>query len=145
MERNRSKWKFQLPVLANSMDHSQHQQQPQFPSETPGCSGWLWQLRWHLVPSGGALHSSCCPGNGSRCIHTSFTLHAECGDVYVPSESHVCYTLRRGCSYAVAVYKTPGGVYTFLQPWATLYISANALYRIPHSPDICLALRSYHL
>jgi len=31
-----------------------------------------------------------------------------CGDVYTSSERHVCYTLRRGCSYAEAVYPTPG-------------------------------------
>ena len=30
------------------------------------------------------------------------------GDVYASSERHVCYTLRRGCSYAEAVYKMPG-------------------------------------
>jgi len=33
-----------------------------------------------------------------------------CGDIYAPSEGHVCYTLRRGCSYAEAVYTTPGDV-----------------------------------
>jgi len=33
-----------------------------------------------------------------------------CGDVYAPSEGHVCYTLRRGCSYAEAVYTMPGDV-----------------------------------
>jgi len=31
-----------------------------------------------------------------------------CGDVYASSERHVCYTLRRDCSYAEAVYTTPG-------------------------------------
>jgi len=31
-----------------------------------------------------------------------------CGDVYASSERHVCYTLRRGCSNAEAVYTTPG-------------------------------------
>ena len=31
-----------------------------------------------------------------------------CGDVYASSERHMCYTLRRGCSYAEAVYTTPG-------------------------------------
>jgi len=29
------------------------------------------------------------------------------GDVYASSERHVCYTLRRGCSYAKAGYTTP--------------------------------------
>jgi len=31
-----------------------------------------------------------------------------CGDVYASSERLMCYTLRRGCSYADAVYTTPG-------------------------------------
>ena len=30
------------------------------------------------------------------------------GDVYTSSERQVCNTLRRGCSYAEAVYTTPG-------------------------------------
>jgi len=33
-----------------------------------------------------------------------------CGDVNAASEGHVCYTLRKGCSYAEAVYTTPGDV-----------------------------------
>ena len=33
------------------------------------------------------------------------------GDVYAPSERHVCYTLRSGCSYAEAVYTTHGKDY----------------------------------
>jgi len=47
-----------------------------------------------------------------------------CCDVYASSEWHVCYTLRRGCSYAEALYRTPGDVYAFLRPSATLYLSA---------------------
>jgi len=47
-----------------------------------------------------------------------------CGDVYASSERHVCYTLRKGCSYAEAVYTMPGDVYAFLWPTATLYLSA---------------------
>jgi hypothetical protein len=72
------------------------------------------------------LYDASYSGNASRCIlrsplqrQASFTLRPECGDVHVPSERHVCYTLRRGCSYAVAVYTSPGDVYTFLQPIAT--------------------------
>jgi len=42
-----------------------------------------------------------------------------CGDVYAPSERHVCYTLRMDCSYGVAVYTKPGDVYAFLRPIAT--------------------------
>jgi len=30
------------------------------------------------------------------------------GDVYASSERHMCYTLRRGCSYDEAVHTTPG-------------------------------------
>jgi len=47
-----------------------------------------------------------------------------CGDVYASSEQHVCYTLRRGCSYAEAVYTTPGDVSAFLRPSAKFYLSA---------------------
>ena len=62
----------------------------------------------------------------SRCIlhsplprQASFTLRLACGDVYVPSERHVCYTLRRACSYAVTIYTTPGDVYAILRPITT--------------------------
>jgi len=56
------------------------------------------------------------------------------GDVYALSERHISYTLRRGCSSAEAVYPTPGDVYAFLRPSATFYLSAIAIYRMPHSP-----------
>ena len=56
--------------------------------------------------SDGELHATHRPGNRSPCIRTPL-LHA---DVYAPSEGHVCYTLRRGCSYGEAVYTTPGDV-----------------------------------
>jgi len=66
--------------------------------------------------------------------------------VYVPSERHVCYTHHRGCSHAVAIHTTPGDVYAFLRPIATFYLSAIAIiYRMPHSPHICLALRLCHI
>jgi len=65
------------------------------------------------------LHACRRPGDRSCCILTSCTLRPECGDVYAPSERHMCYTLRRGCSYAVAVYTMPGNVYAFLRPIAT--------------------------
>ena len=45
-----------------------HQQQPQFPSETPGCSGRLWRLWRNLVPSDGELHAARRPGDALRCI-----------------------------------------------------------------------------
>jgi len=59
-----------------------------------------------------------------RCIlrspprrQASFTLRPECGDVYAPSERHVCYTLRS--TYVVAIYPTPSAVYAFHRPSAT--------------------------
>jgi len=59
----------------------------------------------------------------------------------------MCYTLCRGCSYAVAVYTTPGDVYAFLRPIATFDLSAIAIaiYRMLHSPHICKALRFCHI
>jgi len=63
---------------------------------------------------------------------------------YTPSERHMCYTLPRDCSYAVAVYTTPDDVYAFFQPRATFYLSTIAIYRMPHSLHVCLALRSCH-
>ena len=56
---------------------------------------------------------------------------------YAPSERHVCYTLRRCCSYAVAVYTMPGDVYAFFRPSAKFYLSTITTYRMPHSPHIC--------
>jgi len=123
-----------------------HQQQLYFPSETSGCSGRLCRLWRNLVPSDGESDATHRPSDGSHCIlplrrllyhasdscdvsrcilhsplrrQASFTLCSECGDVYVPLERHVCYTVRRGCSYAVAVYTTPGDLYAFLRPIAT--------------------------
>ena len=47
-----------------------------------------------------------------------------CGGVYASSERHVCYTLRRGCSYAEAVYTTPGNR---RQAWEHLGAPATCL------------------
>ena len=110
-------------------------------SERPRRSGRLWLLSRNLVPSDGELHASRRPGDGSRCILTAITMHL----VYAPSERHVCYTLRRGCSYAVAVYTTPGDVHAILRPIGTFHLSAVAIYRMPHSPHICFALRFCHI
>ena len=111
------------------------------PSETPGCSGRLWWLWWNLTTSDRELHASHHPGDGSRCILTSITLH----QVYTPSERHVYDSLRKGCSYAVAIYAAHGDVYACLRPIATFYLSAIVIYRMPHSPHICLALRFLHI
>jgi hypothetical protein len=95
----------------------------------------------NLVPSDAELHASRCPGDGSHCILTSITMCL----VYTPSERHVCYTLRRGCCYTVALHTTPGDVYASLQPIATFYLSAIGIYRMPHKPHLCSALRFCHI
>jgi len=77
----------------------------------------------------------------SCCILTSISFRL----ANTPSERHVCYTLYRGCSHAVPGYTMPGDVYTFLQLIATFYLSAIAIYRMPHLPHICLALRFCHM
>ena len=122
-----------------------HQQQPWYPSETPGCSGLLWWLWLNLLPCDGELYATNCPGDESCCILSSLTLRPECGDISATTEWHMYYTLRRGCSYAVAGFTTPGDVYVFPWPIAKWYLSAIATYRMPHSPQICLALRFCHL
>jgi len=63
---------------------------------------------------------------------------------YAPLERHTCHTLCRGCSYTVVIYTTSGNVNVFFRRSATLYHSAIAIYRMPHSPHICLALRCCH-
>ena len=52
-----------------------------------------------LVPSDGELHGT------RRVAHVPAVRF---GDVYSPSERHMCYTLRSGCSYAEGVYTKPG-------------------------------------
>jgi len=58
-------------VSPNSLDSSiqvhtsiPHQQQPQFPSETGGCSGRLWWLWRYLVPSDGESDTTHRPSDG---------------------------------------------------------------------------------
>jgi len=57
----------------------------------------------------------------------------------------MCYTLHRGCSYAVAVYTAPGNVYAVLPQSGTVHLTTIAIYCIPHSPHISLALRCCQL
>jgi len=104
----------------------------------PGCSWWLWWLRLNLVPSDGEQHTFCC-------ILTSITLYLECGDIYLPSEQHVCYTFHRHSSYAVAIYIMPGNVYAFLLPRATFYLSTIAICWMLHTSHICSVWRCGHL
>jgi len=110
---------------------------PSFREKRPAVCCQLWQLWWNLVPSDGQLHAF-------HYILTPCTLCPECGGIYVPSEWHVCYTLCRGSSYAEAIYTMPGDIYVFLRPSATFYLSAIAIYRMPHSRHICLILRCWH-
>ena len=69
-------------------------------------------------------------------LHDSFTLCPEFGDINAPSEHHVCYTLRRGSSYAVAVYPTDSTVYAILRPSATFCLSTVAICTISHTPHL---------
>jgi hypothetical protein len=87
-----------------------------------------------LVRFDGEFHASCRAGNASHYLLTSNTMRR----VYAPLDRQVSYTLRKGCSYAVAVHPTPGDVYAFLRPIATFYLSAIAIYRMPHLPHIFL-------
>jgi len=57
----------------------------------------------------------------------------------------MCYILRRGCSYTVAIYITPANNYAILWPSATFYLTAIAIYQMPHFPHISLGLRCCHL
>jgi len=134
-----------------------HQQQTYFPSGTPGCAWQPWQLCRNPVPSDGEsnvtrripplqllLYHVPYACDASRCVlpcerslprsQASVTLHPECVDVYVPSERHVYYTIRRGFTHILAVYPMPSAVYALLSPSARVYISAHAMYRMPHPP-----------
>jgi len=91
-----------------------HHQRPWFPSETPVCSGRLWWLWRNLVPSDREVKTT---------RRVAYVPPLRCGDVYASSERHVCYTLRRGCSNAEALYTMPGDVDAFRRPSATFYLS----------------------
>ena len=75
----------------------------------------------------------------------SFTFCQECGNVYAPSERHGGYTLRRGSSYAAAIYPTPSAVYAVPWPIATFFLSAIVIFPNAALFYICLTLRSCDL
>jgi hypothetical protein len=87
-------------------------------AQATGCVAYLPCGGYYTMPLMLATRRICILRSPLR-RQASFTLRPESGDVYAPSERHVCYTLRRCCSYAVAIYTTPGDVYAFLQPIAT--------------------------
>ena len=60
-----------------------------------------------------------------------------CGDVYPPSEGHVCYTLPRGCIYAEAVYTTPGDVKS------SLLLIVKRFSKLMHSVCILIYVSMY--
>jgi len=60
-------------------------------------------------------------------------------------EQQVCYTLHRGCSYAVAIYTTPVDVYAYLQPSAAFHLSTIPIYWMLHFSHIYLAVSCCHL
>ena len=116
-----------------------------FPSETPSCCGWLWWLPQINIHYNTKLQSSQHRGDVLHSLLTSYTLHVQCANVYARSEWHMCYTLCRGCSYAVPVETIHGDVYVFLQPSTTFYLSAAAIYAILHTLHICFASWCCHL
>jgi len=95
-------------VLDISNDPSFSQKHPGVPDGSDGSQGTSWPLTEdYTLPVAQATG------------HIAYVPPLLCGDVYAPSEWHVCYTLHRGCSYAVAVYTMPGDVYAYLRPIAT--------------------------
>ena len=80
------------------------------------CVPPLWRLSYNVCHS---CEASLCILRSPLRRQAPCTLIRDCGDVYTQSEPHVCYTLRRGCCFAVGVHTTPGDVYAFLRPKAT--------------------------
>jgi hypothetical protein len=106
-----------------------HKQQLQFPFETPECSRRRRRRRRTRIPSTRELHDSRRAGDRSRCILTLITLRL----LYAPSERHLCYTLPRGCSFAVAVHTTVGDIYAILRPIANTALSFMFSFQfVPH-------------
>jgi len=82
------------PISNNPTFRQKH---PGVPDGSDGSDGTLYPLTENYT-----LHVAQATG---RVAHVPPVLF---GDVYAPSERHVCYTLRSGCSYAEALYTTPG-------------------------------------
>jgi hypothetical protein len=93
------------------------------------------------VPDDEELHYSHCADNASHCILTSITSRL----VYAPSERPMCYTLRKGYSYAVAVNLSPVDVYAFLHPRDTFYLSAIPINAMPHMSITCFSSIIVHI
>jgi len=74
-----------------------YQKHPCVPDGSDGSDGTSYPLTENYT-----LHIAQATG---RVAHVPPVLS---GDIYAPSERHVCYTLRSGCSYAQTVYTTPG-------------------------------------
>jgi len=82
-----------------SNNSSFNQKNPGFPDCSDGSDGTSYTVtRNYTLPVAQAMH------------RIAYVPRVLCGDIYAPSEGHLCYTLRRGCSYAEAVYTTPGDV-----------------------------------
>jgi len=114
-------------------------------SEPYECLTSLWQLSWNLVHFTRELHAAYPPGDRLPCIVTSWALCLDCGDIYAPSEGHMCYTLGRGSSCAVAIYPITSDVCAFLWLHTTFYFFDIAIYLMLHSPNIYLAFRYCNL
>jgi len=80
-----------------STDPNFHLKHPGVPDGSDGSDGTSYALTENYT-----LHVALATGR------VAYVPPLLCGDVYASTERHVCYTLRRGCSYAEAVYTTPG-------------------------------------
>jgi len=79
------------------------QKHPGVPDGSDGSDGTSYPLTEnYTLPVAHATH----------CV--AYVPPLRCGDIYAPSEGLVCYTLRRVCTYAEAIYTTPGDVKSYL-------------------------------
>jgi hypothetical protein len=96
-------------------------------SDRSSCALTENQTRWVALHTSPAAAIIACLLFPSHCTlrlphrrQASFALRPECGDIFAPSERHVCYTIRS--TYVVAVDPTPSAVYAFHRPSATFQL-----------------------
>ena len=77
-----------------SNDPNFHLKHPGVPDGSDGSDGTSYALTENYT---------LCVAQATGCV--AYVPPLLCGDVYTSSERHVCYTLRRGCSYAEAVFQ----------------------------------------
>jgi len=90
-------WRKRMGFQYISNDPSFHQKHSGDPDGSDGSDGTSYPLT-----KNDTLHVAQAMGPAAYVPPVLF------GDIYAPSERHVCYTLCSGCSYAEAVYTMPG-------------------------------------